>query len=159
MTGRFLDPKSRISSCLALFVQAQVNFVLTVKVSLRKAAVVERPLKKLKYGWANSIWLLKFSDKLENLLKFLFFLLLSIVKPGEENNFIPLFPALILNFLDKLLDFITAYIPLTNLIPGPYCKLWTEISPSIYGASLLGRKLRGKARIRDLQYWPRKRGS
>ena len=56
---------------------------------------------------------------------------------------------------------IIKYIPLTNRVRGPYRKLRTEFfSPRFMAQARSARAInrRGKTRIRNLQYGPRKRG-
>ena len=53
------------------------------------------------------------------------------------------------------------YIPLTNRVRGPYRKLRTEFFPPRFMAQARSARAinrRGKTRIRNLQYGPRKRG-
>ena len=53
------------------------------------------------------------------------------------------------------------YIPLTNRVQGPYRKLRTKFFPPRFMAQARGTRAinqRGKTRIRNLQYGPRKRG-
>ena len=60
-----------------------------------------------------------------------------------------------------LIIIIIIIIPLTNQVRGPYRKLRTEFFPSPFMAQARSARAinrRGKTRIRNLQYGPRKRG-
>ena len=50
------------------------------------------------------------------------------------------------------------YVPLTNQVRGSYCKLWPVFIPSIYGpgAKYVIHKSKGKTRVRNLQFGPKK---
>ena len=63
-----------------------------------------------------------------------------------------------LDFFNVLFYF---YIPLTNRVRGPYSKLRTEFFPLWFMAQVRSARAinrRGKTRIRNLQYGPRKQG-
>ena len=66
-----------------------------------------------------------------------------------------------LDVIGRVMKYANKYIPLTNRVRGPYCKLRTEFFPHRFMAqtrSVRAINRRGKTRIRNLQYGPRKRG-